>query len=293
MRYLEGVGVVEDDELAAYHEVLGEIAAEERQADLYAVLADAQHHRELDEIRAGEDAAEEVLGRRGTDESRMQRAAARIAAQTYVPPISAERDALSAPGMVTGDHNCGPTHPDGLGCMNSSHEMTCGSLASSEIGQGLQDAGTYRQIAARTVLDATGRPVVTSSGQPGTWSDIIESASGQRVRGAADFEQGRPKDPVASIGREDPYAGSMADPNLVQCARDAMGIQPQRTAAEAGRELAARQAVAQMTGWRSSRIVHADYGESTRERAERHHRPAQLQQHDEPLNGSTGSYRAG
>lgn len=85
----------------------------------------------------------------------------------------------------------------------------------------------------------------------------------------------------------------MADPNLVQCARDAMGIQPQRTAAEAGRELAARQAVAQMTGWRSSRIVHADYGESTRERAERHHRQAQLQQHDEPLNGSTGSYRAG
>lgn len=107
-------------------------------------------------------AAEDAAPKPRSAEARLANALGRISRGTYQPagtiefssPSSAARELARArwgaqqPGPVTGRPNCGAS--DDLGyCINASHDLDCGSIASTEIGDAMRDSGAYARTAAQ------------------------------------------------------------------------------------------------------------------------------------------------
>ena len=61
------------------------------------------------------------------------------------PSTAARRWQASQPGAGTGQPNCGASDEFGY-CVEPNHAMSCGSLATTQIGEELRDAGTMAEI---------------------------------------------------------------------------------------------------------------------------------------------------
>ena len=287
-----------------------------------AELANASYERET--RRLAEDG--EQLAARGED--RLARALSRIGTNSYTPrrvtmadlasPSATARTKAAAryrqehadfATAVTGGEICG--HVDELGrCGARFHEAGCSGLATTEIAEVLTAAGSYAELAAMPVTDATERTGwLEHDGSPLTWRGWLEAATGQR-QGQDGFESGygqpgahqhpaaggvrRPVRPGRAcpghrrrhLGgrRRDPRADGLRAPADRLRARAGAGNRVRRSPpgpapTEAERRYDAYQAQAT--------------AESPRERAERVHQPTRPVQIEETWNGSLPKFQAG
>jgi hypothetical protein len=310
----------------------GRISVEQGAQD-YAELAQAATGTEIDLSNALDDvlapqwdhatqvAAEDSAPQPRSAEARLARSLSRIAAGTYQPGTlefssasTAARELARArwgahqPGPVTGRANCGPS--DDLGyCTGPFHDPSCGSIASTEIGEAMRETGAYRRLASQPFADSNGRTWSDQHGDPVTLTGHVEAASGERLRDGAAFETGHGRRSLTTPQRVQRFADPSADPGtdagtavpretaaLTGLAAMAMGLPRHRPASERGVERLADHALRRPGG---PHRVHPDFGgvESPRERRERisaERGTGQLRAFgDEPVCGSLGYYEAG
>jgi hypothetical protein len=267
---------------------------------------------DIDARRAREDAA--PLARRSED--RVQHALSRAARGTLTPrqpsladfasPSQSARTRaeqrwqqshVSWDGQVGRGSPCGVIDATGR-CGEPYHSPSCGSLASTDIAEGLQASGAYARIAGQAMLDADGRSWGVTMGG---W---LESATGQRQ--AQSGWQGGSRE-LTSIRRhpafgnpDDPDAVPQGFPASTRATAAALAAQAGltvRTADEIRASASVEQA-SRITGMLMSGRARPgpDDGESTRERRERMHRPAvpvPVDQPDDGLRGALPQYMAG
>ena len=287
-----------------------------------AELANASYERET--RRLAEDG--EQLAARGED--RLARALSRIGTNSYTPrrvtmadlasPSATARTKAAAryrqehadfATAVTGGEICG--HVDELGrCGARFHEAGCSGLATTEIAEVLTAAGSYAELAAMPVTDATERTGwLEHDGSPLTWRGWLEAATGQR-QGQDGFESGYGQRVLTSIQRPAVF-GDPSDPAgpaqgigdgtwaVVDAIRGQMGFERQPTGFERGLEqatayAAARQGLPPTEAERRYDAYQAQAtAESPRERAERVHQPTRPVQIEETWNGSLPKFQAG
>jgi hypothetical protein len=231
--------------------------------------------------------------------------------------LAEHRWGVRQPGTVTGRPACGSV--DDLGyCRETAHDVDCGSIASTEIGETLRDSGAYARLASQPWADQHGRTWADQFGRPVTLTGHVEAATGERLGHGVQFETGAGRPDVVSPQRQARFGDPSADPG-----EDPGGGVPPETAAVAaayfqqaegnlpglfGRDVrrererftehATEAAVnAALSGSGSGRLRHPDYGsESPGERRERIHAQRGAVQPREfgepPVNGSLGYYEA-
>jgi hypothetical protein len=208
--------------------------------------------------------------------------------------------------VTTGQPNCSGS--DDLGyCRGPFHDPSCGSIATTEIGEAMRDSGAYRRLASQPFTDSQGRTWQDQRGDPVTLTGHVEAASGERLGGGAAFETGYGKRGLISPQRQARF-GDYDDPAdrgtapshetaaVVGLAAEQMGLSRQSHAFERGMARLADHALRRPGG---SQRVHPDFGgaESPRERRERisaERGAVQPRQFGEdPVCGSLGYYEAG
>lgn len=142
-------------------------------------LSNAQQAHE--NIRRAED-RQAGSRRAGSADERLAGALDRVRRGTLTPrgPARLEFAASSAPGLVTGQATCGAA--DDLGyCTAEYHDMGCGSYAGPEIALTMISNDVYLDRAASPYADASGRIWKNQYGLPMDLTQLMESASGQRL----------------------------------------------------------------------------------------------------------------
>jgi hypothetical protein len=304
--YMEQQGNLGD--AAELYQASGNYAAVERMIGLAT---------EREQVRMSQDQAE--TGRRGSPEIRLANALARIGNGTYVQgsplvdlgstsqaarELAARRWRNADPAAaVTPGAPCG--HIDDTGrCGARYHDAGCSALADQETAQALISSGTYARIAT----------LPASPAGTGTLADHVEALTGQRIRRDGLFETGQGPRPLFAPERrrvvgdpDDPAPYPDLIPAASAKAAAAVIAQDGRLAR---RPSASQRRIAALTTRmagasrlpqpadiaRARRPGHPDYGESTRERNERLHRPVTLVQAGDPddgLHGAQPAYRLG
>ena len=286
-------------------------------------LADAREAIDLAHFRDATRVAEDREPQPRRTQDRLDRAYDRISRGTYEPTRGAlefagstASDAASTlarqrwdrlrrdedpSAQVTMGVICGV--PDELGrCGEPYHSPGCASLATPDIASALADSGAYSRIADRPHLDADGRTWASQWGDPLSLTGHLEAAAGQRLAGASLFESGEGPRELLQPYRPAVF-GDIDDPDAVP---GPFSPGTQRTAAA----LAAQAGIAVRTAdeVRASARADLDYRqaalarrgvrlaqpESTRDRAQRHHRPTRpVPFGGELLNGELGAFEAG
>ena len=112
---------------------------------------------------------------------------------------------------VTGIYPCGTSDEFGR-CAEPYHSADCGSLATTEIAEALQESGAYADRAGEALADSSGRAWADQEGQPMNLTDHIEAATGQRLAGGSLFESGYGHRELVSPQRQARY-GDPSDPD--------------------------------------------------------------------------------
>lgn len=261
--------------------------------------------------RAGAVQADNAVPVPSRTEARLAYLLGRLGRGTYEPssitlasPSTAARELArhrwqaTQPGPVTHQPNCGASDEFGH-CIEPYHSAGCGSVASTDVAEALRDSGAYARLAADPFTDQPGRVWDDQHGQPMTLRGHVEASIGQRLGDGAAFETGTgprelttPKPWPMLRDPDDPDDPGQPLPDVSRYAA-AMGITAPSAAAERSRFAARRAQAISDAVLRGGGRVHADRGETVRERNERLHQPVQPRQVGDTWNGSLPAYEAG
>jgi hypothetical protein len=219
--------------------------------------------------------------------------------------LAQARWGVSQPGPVTGQPNCSGSDDFGM-CRGRYHDASCGSLASTDIAEGLREAGAYRRLASLPFETANGVWQDRSGGLM-TLADHVEAATGERLRRDSVFESGGARRDVAAPGLDarygdpdEPGRPSTAFPDdtaaVAGAVRAQMGIPKRDAAAERDRYTERRLAGAlsqALSGRGLARQPDFDMTARRQDIREAYGPPQPVQFGEGPVNGSLASYEAG
>jgi hypothetical protein len=114
------------------------------------------------------------------DEDRLAWLLGQIGDGSYLPG-DAGQAWPGEPSSLTNQPNCGLTDPETNLCTARYHEHGCGSIASTDVGLGLQQAGVLDRAVRQAAIDHDGRTWQRSDGGLATWGDVLEQITGQRL----------------------------------------------------------------------------------------------------------------
>lgn len=184
-------------------------------------------------------------------------------------------------GPVTGQPNCGYTDPGTGLCIERYHDMGCGSMASGDVTEALRPVlaggarAPYRDEHGWTWVDQNGRALTTLG--------MLESTTGQRLTRESAFETGQGRRELTApqsrrIWRDrddedDPGIEAPALRATTTALARQLGLTGPDTAQARNQARTRRDGLAAAQRLRTGGRGHLDVGETTRERAERLHRP--------------------
>ena len=282
-------------------------------------LSNAASSIDMAANRGARRAAEDLEVQPRTTEKRLERCYARIMAGSYSPGAFEFSGGASGAGRalaearwqrkdqdfrqsVTGAPACGVV--DQLGrCGERFHRSGCGSIADPAVAQELIEAGAYKRISGRPMIDSNGRAFRSQWNTGMDMASLLEGMTGERLAGSADglFESGSGRRELL-LPRRHPRYGDPDDPEGYD---SPMPAATRRTAAalaaQAGLTSHASEARAQYKAERERRLAQLNprwidprTAESPRERRERMHQPVEpVPVGDMPWNGSLPMYAAG
>lgn len=243
------------------------------------------------------------LARRAED--RLAVALGRIGNGTYTPSI--QERALGFAAETAPADDIAPVFACSCGAgIGPNHLSDCSSIWTPDDATALL-LDAYRATAAAPAADARSRIYESQhSGELMTLTGHMEHLAGQRLRRDSLFEDGQPRPEVAAPHREhvfsdyddpaarpQPFGWSTRETAAAAAAQ--MGLATGSAARERDRYAAQRDsAIARQALSRPARLPHPDFGETTRERAQRlKSGVSPVPYGDDPVMGSLPAYAAG